>query len=210
MAKYSADTIPVCLACDNSNKKDATRTCKRCGVTFCKHFMSTTDVRFCANCIGDVLLRETIMEKEISHERADGTVSFSRKYQARRITLQGIDWLFASTLIENSSDEELEATIEYHRANVDLMLMERESRKLERIKKLAGIRIPRSTAVSQHERDKQMGKDATSVLKGSKRTKTKEKDITPEAMLAAIMQLASNGSAADRAKLIAALGGASK
>lgn len=128
------------------------------------------------------------MEKIVEHEKQDGTVTFSRKYQARCITLQGTDWLFAAHLIEEMTDSEIEATIEYHRANVGLMLQERESRKLERFKKLSGIKIVHTKHETQDEREKREEKEAK---KNNRKTRTKE--VTTDALVAALGQLAKAG-----------------
>lgn len=182
MAKYGENEIPICVKCDNN---EATKTCKKCHVSYCKHYASVTDLSFCGNCIADVQLIETVLEKTIEHERPDGTISFSRKYQARRLRLIGNDWLFASHLIENMTDAEIEASVEYHRANVDLMLQERESRKQERYRKLANIRINITKNESQEQREKREAKEA-------KKRNLKESDPTAQ-LMAALATLAKSG-----------------
>jgi hypothetical protein len=185
--KYGPDIIPCCTTCDTI--QEGTKICTKCAVVYCKHFASATDFRYCANCISDFAIKETIMEKIVEHERPDGTVTFSRKYQARHITLQGTDWLFAAHKIEELTDAEIEATIEYHRANVGLMLQERESRKLERFKKLSGIKLVHQKHESQHDREKRESKTV-----GKKtRTKTKEKEMTGEMLLQMLQTLAKSG-----------------
>ncbi len=192
MAKYDADVIPACVTCD---QRSQTKSCKKCAVVYCKHFQSNIDLNYCANCISDIAIKETIIEKEVEHIRPNGTVSFSRKYQATMIKLQGVDWLFANQLIEHSTDAEIDAAIEYHRANVDMMLMERESRKQERSRKLAGIRIVHTPRESQHEREKKASKT---------RTKTKVKD-EGQSLLDALTQLAKAGLTQEQ--IIAMIGG---
>jgi hypothetical protein len=197
MPNYSGDTIPCCASCDG---KDQTKTCLRCHIVYCQHFASKTDNRFCANCMGDFKLHETIMEKQIIHERSDGIVTFSRKFQARHIKLMGNDWLFAAGLIEHLSDAEIEANIEYHKANVSLMLMERESRKLERYHKLSSIKVVMSPRESQEAREKREAKAA------AKGTKTRVKNKTPSAddIVAMLTKLASSGYTPEQ--LMAAMG----
>lgn len=188
MATFDAETIPVCISCDN---KEQTKTCLRCHVNYCLHYASKTDNRFCANCISDFHLHETIMEKQVSHELADGTVTFSRKYQARHIKLMGNDWLFAAGLIQDLTDAQIEESIEYHKANVSLMLMERESRKLERFHKLAGIKV---TMAAPKPKDK-----------AATKTKVKEKAVSPDDIVAMLTKLASSGYTPEQ--LMAAVGG---
>lgn len=189
-AKYGPDIIPCCVAHDS---KSETKTCRKCGVVYCSHYASITDVRYCANCISDFHVKETIIEKTVEHERPDGTITFSRKYQAKHIMLTGTDWLFNAALIETMSDQEIDETIEYHRANVGLMLGERESRKKERYEKLSRIKIVHSTNESQHDREK----------KAAKKTRVKETPI--DQLAAALSQLAKSGMTTEQ--IISMLGG---
>lgn len=180
--KYADDEIPICVRCD---KLDELKVCKKCHVQYCKHFSAVIDTNFCANCIGDVQLIETVIEKTVEHERPDGTISFSRKSQARRLRLVGNDWLFLSHLIGDMSDAEIEASVEYHRANVDLMLQERESRKQERYRKLANIKIVHNPGESQEQRERRESK-------ANRKSKVKEKD-QGQALLDALTMLAKSG-----------------
>jgi hypothetical protein len=197
MPKYNGDVIPCCVECDT---RGHTKVCKKCAVVFCKHFASATDYRYCCNCISDFTIKETIIEKTVEHERPDGTIIFSRKYQARHIMLQGTDWLFAAHKIEEIDDAELEATIEYHRANVGLLLDERQSRQRERYKKLAGIKINTTKHETQEEREKREAKE----LKAANR-KTKTKDVSADKIAAMLQALAKSGFTPEQ--LAAALGG---
>jgi alkylhydroperoxidase family enzyme len=187
MPKYAADVIPACVDCDGRNQ---TKVCAKCAVVFCKHFASSTDYRYCANCISDFRIKETIIEKIVEHERPDGTISFSRKYQARQIMLQGTDWLFAAHKIEDMDDAEVEATIEYHRANVGLLLDERQSRQHERYKKLAGIKVTATKHETQEEREKREAKEAA---KAARKSRSKTKDVTLDKAVEALAQLAKFG-----------------
>lgn len=199
MPKYSGDTIPACIECD---KRNQTKVCEKCHVVFCKHYASITDYRYCANCLSDFKIKETIIEKTVEHERPDGTISFSRKSQCRHIMLQGTDWLFAAHLIVEMDDAELEATIEFHRANVGLLLDERQSRQHERYKKLAGVKIVSIKHETQDEREKREEKEAA---KASRKTRTKTKDVTVDSMVAALTHLAKSG--LTKEQIIAMLGG---
>lgn len=186
MPKYDIDTIPVCSECEaqvGNPVFTATRICLKCHVSYCQHFASLTDLRFCANCISDVKIEVSIIERQVTHERPDGTISFSRKSQAKLIKLMNVDWLFNSTLIENMSDEDIEGSIEYHRANVNLMLQEREGRKLERLNKLRGVKV----MVSKPKSDVDLNKPAKS------KSKTKIKDVTLEQGMEMLKNLMGSG-----------------
>lgn len=178
MAKYDGDTIPVCINCDSNS---ITKQCRKCGVEYCKHYGSKTDIQFCGNCVSDIELRETLIEKQVEHIRPNGTVTFSRKYQARLIRLMNVDWLFHNKAIEDSTDAEIDASIEYHAAIKDLMLQERASRQLERSRKLASIKVVHTPRKSQH--------DLEQVSKRKTKTKTKEKLTTETDIMAALKLL---------------------
>lgn len=94
-----------------------------------------------------------------------------------------VDWLFINKAIEDSTDAEIDATIEYHASIKDLMLMERASRQLERSRKLASIKIVHSQNKSQHE----VEQDAA---RKGKKSKLKEREITQDDLMAAIALLA--------------------
>lgn len=184
MSKYAEDQMPICARCD---RKDETKVCLRCSIVFCQHFASPTDYRYCGNCLADFTIKETIMEKIIDRQKSDGTYTHSRKFLARHIKLEGTDWLFAIGLISDKSDEELDSEIEYHKANVDLLLQEREARKLERIKKLASIKLPSIKHETQEQREKREAREAAA--KG-KRTRVNDKaPVTVEALAALLSKI---------------------
>jgi len=197
MPKYDSDTIPCCVTCDTRSE---TKSCIKCAVVFCRHYASAIDIRFCANCIGEVAVKESILEKVIEHTKPDGTISFSRKFQSKMIKLEGVDWLFANHLIEDMTDAEIDGAVEYHRANVDLMLMERESRKQERIRKLASVKVISVKRQSQYEKER-------AEAKASSPKKTKTKEITQNDLVAALMQLAKAGLTPEQITAMVAKGG---
>ena len=135
--RYPSDIIPVCVDCANNDQE----ICKRCAIAYCKHFASTIDFHYCANCLDDFSVVETIETKTTEYTNEHGVVTSRKRQMAKNLKLTGTDWLFAQYAIENLTDEELVETIEYHRNIASLMLMERETRKTEEYKKLAGIKV---------------------------------------------------------------------
>ena len=55
--------------------------------------------------------------------------------------MEGTDWLFTAAKISTLSDDDLDATIEYHKAIAGMMLSEREDRRIEKYQKLAKLNI---------------------------------------------------------------------
>lgn len=182
MPKYGSEVIPVCLNCDRNS---LTKSCAKCGVAFCKHFTSNIDIAFCANCVSDITIKESIIEKEVRREHSDGSYSFPRTYVARKLVLMNVDWLFINKAIEDSTDAEIEASIEYHKVHCDLMMQERSSRQLERSRKLASIKIVHTSRKSQHELEQTANK--------SKKKQPKETITTAEDLLKMLETLLKSG-----------------
>jgi hypothetical protein len=137
---YDKDTIPICQECDHSDTA-ATKNCERCGNTYCVHFASTVDARYCGNCMVDFKVVETIEVKTTIYENAEGHEIIRRRQIAKSLKLEGTDWLFANMQISLLTDEELLAAIEYHRNIAGIMLLEREERKTEQLNKLSKVKL---------------------------------------------------------------------
>jgi hypothetical protein len=191
MGKYTQDSIPICPLCD---AKDETKVCKKCKIVYCKHFASVFDYNYCGNCVAEIKLVETLLEKTVEHQKPDGTTIFVRKFLARRLRLVGNDWLFLSHLIMEMSDADIEAAIELHRCNVDILIQERTERNQERYRKLAGIKVQKP-GESQEQREKREAKELAK--KGIKEkdpaamatdliTKLSKMGLTPEQIIAAL------------------------
>lgn len=193
---YEANLIPVCDVC----KEEEHELCKRCGIAYCKHFASAIDFHYCGNCLGDFSVVETIETKVTEYTDAAGNITSRKRQLARNLKLTGTDWLFAQYAIENLTDEELLQTIEYHRNIASMMLLERETRKMEKYKKLAGIKV---RAIDKNKVDEN-GALKVSAVKATKQKTKKEVDqaaiiaafstllgganITPEQMLKAMAE----------------------
>lgn len=140
--KYAEDTIPVCAACALiEDSLSVTKMCDKCGVVYCQHYASDVDVRYCANCMSDFKVVETIETKIVEHMNEDNEVTSRRKYTCKSLNLSGTDWLFTSRKINTLTEEELTASIEYHREIASMMLQEREARRVEHFHKLAQVKL---------------------------------------------------------------------
>lgn len=182
--KYNNSTIPVCSECSASaikvedskqqNEGLLIRSCRRCGIHFCVHYSSSTDVRYCGNCLSDFRVSISLIEK--TEEKIDdesGQILARKRQVAKSIHLTGTDWLFESHKISEMNDEELLASIEYHDAIKGLLLHERETRRIEKFKKMASIRLPHN--VIDAPTAKGIGTSPNTTLK-SRTTRTKKKD----------------------------------
>lgn len=132
-----SEPLPICEVC----KEEEHKQCKRCGVAFCRHHASTIDFRYCALCLEDFSVVETIETKTTEYRNENGVVTSRRRQVAKNLKLIGTDWLFAQHAVENLTDEELTDTIEYHRNIASLMLMERETRRTEYFHKLGSYKV---------------------------------------------------------------------
>jgi hypothetical protein len=135
--KYGTEVIPVCDLCTNIELKG----CEKCGIHYCKHFASPTDFRFCSNCMYDFKVVETIETKITEHLNDAGEVVSRKRQVCKNLRLQGTDWLFTAHKITTLTDEELIATIEYHREIASRMLQERETRRVEHYQKLKQVKL---------------------------------------------------------------------
>jgi hypothetical protein len=136
-------TKKVCSECllGNLTENVGIIKCSKCNTIFCYHFASAIDPQYCTECFGDLTVTKEIVTKEYVHynEETDEITSYKRRARATKIS--GEDWLFAQRRIENISDAELEAAIEYHRAILGLMIYEREVRRAAKMHRYAGIKI---------------------------------------------------------------------
>lgn len=131
--QYSTEIIPVCDPCKNSEQKQ----CSKCGIAYCEHYSSDIDIRFCGNCMVAVTLITETETRITDHKNASGVITYSKRDVCKRLRLTGSDYFFAAYKISELNDADLETTIEYHRAIMSAMVMEREDRKTERMHKLA-------------------------------------------------------------------------
>lgn len=140
--KYDVNTLPACQECMDANDAEETvKLCEKCGVGFCSHFASEIDIKYCGNCMVDVNFSETIVVKEQVFHNEKGAETHRRRQIAKLLKLSGSDWLFANKQIGTLTDEELCVTIEYHRAIANAMMLERETRKVEYLQKLRGVKV---------------------------------------------------------------------
>jgi hypothetical protein len=119
----------LCVSCAYE-KLCGWRICERCGFNYCPHFASKIDFHFCAYCFHDLVLEDSIIRKVIETKSLTGKKTFTRIMRARYLVFKGADWMFAQARVLNLSDEELNTTIEYHRAIMGEMLNEMEARKI--------------------------------------------------------------------------------
>lgn len=139
---YTTDVIPVCPECSlRDEAEDMTKLCERCGISYCVHFASPVDARYCGNCMVDMVVTESIETKTTIYENAKGEEITRKRQIARSLKLTGTDWLFANKQISSLTDEELLVSIEYHRNIAGAMLLEREERKTEQMNKLSKIKV---------------------------------------------------------------------
>ena len=183
--KYSVDQIPICDLCT-----DATKQCDRCGISYCVHFASNTDIRMCGNCLDDFKVLETIEVKTIERIADNGDVISRKRQIAKNLKLQGTDWLFAAAKISTLNDEEIDEAIEYHRAIKNSLVDERETRRIEYFKKL-GILKSNLSAVDKQLRDAKIGADIDKnkviKVKQKEAQKKKDKDLSAVATLLGAM-----------------------
>lgn len=127
---------------------DGKRYCARCYKIYCYHYASKIDTMYCQYCFHDFVMEDTILTKTIKSKSLRGNKIFERTMRARHIVFKGEAWMFAQRRVVEMTDDELLASIEYHREIYNEMLNEREVRSIKK-NQLALKKLIR-TSTDQH------------------------------------------------------------
>ncbi len=198
---FDPSIIPICEECAEQPEK--TKICFRCKSEFCSHHASLVDVRACNKCLADFKVTESIETKVTEISNAKGEVISRRMQHATKYTLSGSDWMFTQRAIVDMSDQDLENTIEYHRAAASVMLTEREHRRQEKAHKLSQMKIIVPTRETQYDREEKERKATEKAEKkangNTKRVSTKSKSgLDMDSILAALTKLSKSGMSIDQ------------
>lgn len=198
----------ICKSCRGSSLNSyATRLCDRCGKRYCTHYSSKVDSIYCQYCFHDFVFEDTIITKEIKSKSLSGRKTFTRTMKARHLVFRGEAWMFAQQRVLDMSEEELVASIEYHREIFSQMMDERDARQIQK-NRLALKRMVRTSGdLNNPSRSDIAGiiglKSAT--IKTTKVTKTRivaQGGANPMlAMQAVINMLKSKGLSEDQIKI---------
>ncbi len=189
----------VCDVCFEANLTQAVHICQcaSCETEYCRHHASAVDPGHCVECVSQVEVTESIIQKTELHTSPDGSSHVTRSRKARQIKVGGLHWLFIQRKIPTLSDAELTVAIEYHRALYDSLVYEREKRRIDMFHRNAGkqFKLPVTT-------------DGTTVTttvttKKSRTTKTVKQDKASANMQALIELLKAKGLSIDQIKAMA-------
>lgn len=156
----------VCPTCMSLSLTDEIKTarCTQCNRIYCVHFASSIDPAQCVECLSDLSLTKETVIKEYEHYNEETDVVTRYRRKATSIKLDGLNWLFSQRKIVSLSDDDLELAIEYHRQILTGMISERETRRIAKAHRFAGIQMPKSSDSSTHT--------TTKIKKSIKSTKT--------------------------------------
>lgn len=134
----------ICELCSEKNLTDIVsfNNCKECGRIYCLHFASNIDPAYCTECLHDVSIKEETIVKRQEHYNSQTEKVYTRTRKARRVSIGGLHWLFRSRKIHTLTDFELDLAIEYHRAILSEMLLERDQRRAEYAHRNRGKGLP--------------------------------------------------------------------
>ncbi len=169
---------PTCLASNLFTEIKIAR-CVKCSKLYCSHFASTIDPHYCVECLSDITLFKETVTKEYERTDEDGNVTSTYKKHAKRVRLEGLNWLFAQRKIVSLSDDELELAVEYHREILSGMLDERETRKNAFMHRFAGVNMPAPK--------KEGGTEASTTVKKTKTIKSTKENANVSAILKSMM-----------------------
>ena len=136
--------------------------CEKCNQPYGEKHASTIDSKYCQDCLKDFdvtkqdYIRAGVEVSSQTDENGNRVeVRKSYKTTSTQIILFGQDWLFNEIRISQLSLEQLETSIEWHRANVSLMESEITRHKIERSHKLAKVKVPMGDRTKIKTREKQ-------------------------------------------------------
>lgn len=190
--QYDKEIIPVCELCKDLAEQ---KSCAKCGIEYCEHYASNIDIRFCGNCMRTVVLTVETEIRKTEHHNDDGEITYTKRDVCKRLRLTGTDYFFAAHQISSLNDDDLDTTIEYHRAIMSAMVMEREDRRVEKFQKISKIILSNKASRTDV--------DSTGAIKGSlKNPKDKTVKVTKKndsnALLAALQTLLNAGLTQDQ------------
>jgi hypothetical protein len=181
MGVFEDSNNSVCPACFASNllTEIVFARCSSCDKIFCIHFASTIDQRQCVECCSDVSMFKETVTKEYICTDDEGNITSTYKKKAKRVRLEGLNWLFAQRKIVSLSDDELELSLEYHREILSGMLDERETRKNAFLHRYAGVPLPKMPSPDSST-------EKTTTTKRTKSIKSSKGDATAASILKAL------------------------
>jgi hypothetical protein len=91
--------------------------------------------------MSEVAVTKSTISKDYVHRDGEGNVTSVYRRKAKEIKITGTDWLFMQRKIVDMTNLELDLSIEFHRNALTLMINEQETRRMERLHKLAGIKV---------------------------------------------------------------------
>ena len=141
----------VCENCELKNLTEAIgiAKCSRCSSKFCEHFSSIVDTKYCVECLAEIKVeKEVVVQLTPFYTKETGELQYKRGRLATDIRISGTDWLFMSRKIPTLTDLELELVIEYHKSMAQLLLDERETRRMNYRHRFAGVKVTNTGSAS--------------------------------------------------------------
>lgn len=146
------DSEPLCYLCAESKRngeaikesRELRINCTRCDRPYCENHASRIDPQFCKECCKDFSAEQNAFSKtsieellivDPSGEKPEKILRFPVKSHCKQIRLIGTDWMFYELSIAGMSDSQLENALQWHRAAVSEIELERTERRVKHAQK---------------------------------------------------------------------------
>jgi hypothetical protein len=141
--------LVTCKFCLNENVK----ICLKCKSNYCAIHAAKFSPNFCQECLSNLsVILNTISRTTTEYDLID-EVLYIKPGAVNKLQLDGPDWIFYSTWIENLSEEDWLAVYQFHYFIIKMMEYENEVRKVKQARRVASaplaIRVTKETKTSK-------------------------------------------------------------
>lgn len=140
----------TCKYCLNEQVK----ICLKCKSHYCSIHAAKFSPNFCKDCLTNLsAIINTISRSSTEYDLIDDTLVM-KSVQSKTLQLDGPDWIFYSTWIENLSEEDWLEIYQFHYFVIKMMEYENEVRKIKQARKVASA--PLSVRVTKESKSKKI------------------------------------------------------
>jgi hypothetical protein len=164
-ASEPAVQLTSCAYCTNNNVK----TCIKCQKVFCSEHASHISPQFCKDCFSQVtVLIDKYTRTTEEYDEINDSVE-THKTSARRIRLDGPDYVWYSAAIQLLTDDEIVTQLQFHKFMVSLLEHLDTVRTVKKSQELAKQKVPLSVRTTTETRQKKtvQKKSMRDILKAS-------------------------------------------
>jgi|SRR5580765_984776 len=138
MAAEANVALVICKYCT----EDKVKTCAKCKSYFCSAHAARFSPNFCKECLVNLTAVWEKFSKTTTEYDPVEDVLNTVTSGAKRLHVDGADWVFYSAWVDSLNDDELEMVYEFHYFVLKLIEHDNEIRKIKKARKLASAPTP--------------------------------------------------------------------